>query len=204
MLEIISGRRFDSEADLMTEKHLQIKTEAFTAQNLYRSRWQPESQMQETLEELNTLDCATESGQKNAMQAIRVLFDALMPFTSAEQMQEIWDMTEQSACARILLAADNASESALITRLMRSISQRNYRQMIETGERLLNLAETYGISQPEYRQIAFMTVLAGHYGIGNYATVAGYRKLEGLSATVGHAEKMLRAAAGRHLGEKSS
>ena len=203
VLEIISGVRTTGRRELTPTRKLAIAEKAVAAQKLYRKRLQPDSLVQEQLAELGLLDCATGTGQDAAALIIKSLFDSFMPSTPADQMREVWELIEPHNCSRMLLAAGNESEAAVLTRLLRGTSRRDYRQMIEAGERLLEMAERAGVSRQEYMQTAFLATLAGHYAVGDYATVAGYRKQEGLSVFAGHAEIMLRSAAGRRLEEES-
>ena len=196
-IEIISGKPAGRADNMAPNPHLQIKQEAIAAGNLYRSLMHPDPDMQQRLARLDDPECRDEAGREQAATAIMDMFDALMPFASAGQMEDVWKLIEQRDCGRMLLAAGNQSESGLLARLLHGISQRQPRQMIEYGERLLELSETAGLSQQRYRYIAFLAALAGHYAAGDYETVIGYRRLDDLPVVAGHAERMLRAAAGR-------
>ena len=195
-IEIISGKPAGRVDNLAPNPHLQIKQNAIESGNLYRNRLLPDSELQRNLARLDDPECREDAGHEQAATAIMDMFKTLMPFASAGQMEDVWKLIEQRDCGRMLLAAGNQSESSLLGRLLRGISQRQPRQMIEYGERLLDLAETAGLSQQRYRHIAFLAALAGHYAAGDYETVIGYRRLDGLPVVAGHAERMLRAAAG--------
>ena len=201
VLEIIRQASPEYEAELSGSQYLLIKKEAAAARNLYRNRLEPESDLQKKLAKLNELQCSTEAGRDAAAPIIAGAFYALMPFASAGQMQDIWQMIEQRDCGRLLLTAGNESESGLLIKLLRAISQRDFRQMIESGESLLELVENAGTSEWHHAQITFLATLAGHYAAGDYATVINYRQFDGLTPVFGHAEKILRASAHQHLEE---